>query len=166
MQFRILKFSPPGAGRPEPTAPPPLRPRPALTQDNRFFFDGAKEHKLLIQRCTACGTLRHPPRPACANCRSFEWDALEASGRGTIYSFVVNHYPQVPAFDYPLVVALVELEEGTRLVANVVGITPETVAIGMPVVADLRGLRRRPDPAGVPTDRRHVATPTSRRTEV
>ena len=60
---------------------------------------------------------------------------MEASGRGTIYSFMVNHYPQVPAFDYPLVVALVELEEGTRLVANVAGITPETVAIGMAVVA-------------------------------
>jgi uncharacterized OB-fold protein len=56
-----------------------------------------------------------------------------ASGRGTIYSFVVNHYPQVPAFDYPLVVALVELEEGTRLIANVSGITPETVAIGTAV---------------------------------
>ena len=133
MKFRILKFKP---REQAPERPPrPKRPRPALTQDNRFFFDGAKEHKLLIQRCTACGTLRHPPRPACANCRSFEWDALEASGRGTIYSYTVNHYPQVPAFDYPLVVALVELEEGTRLVANVADITPETVAIGMPVVA-------------------------------
>jgi uncharacterized OB-fold protein len=60
---------------------------------------------------------------------------VTASGRGTIYSYVVNHYPQVPAFDYPLVVALVELEEGTRLVANVAGITPDQVAIGMPVVA-------------------------------
>jgi uncharacterized protein len=133
MKFRILKFRP----RPKApeVAPRPLRPRPALTHDNRFFFDGAKEHKLLIQRCTACGTLRHPPRPSCAVCRSFEWDAQVASGRGTIYSFTVNHYPKVPAFDYPLVVALVELEEGTRLVANVADITPETVAIGMPVVA-------------------------------
>jgi uncharacterized OB-fold protein/acyl dehydratase len=132
MLFRILKFRP----KPAPPAPRPKRPRPALTQDNRFFFDGAKEHKLLIQRCTECGTLRHPPRPACRVCRSFEWDTLTASGRGTIYSFVVNHYPQVPAFDYPLVVVLVELEEGTRLVANVAGITPEDVAIGMPVVCD------------------------------
>ena len=63
---------------------------------------------------------------------------MTASGRGTIYSYVVNHYPQVPAFDYPLVVALVELEEGTRLVANVADITPETVAIGMPVDRRLR----------------------------
>jgi uncharacterized OB-fold protein/acyl dehydratase len=141
MLFRILKFKPgTGAGAKEaaPTAPEqaaarPLRPRPALTQDNSFFFEGAKQHKLLVQRCTACGTLRHPPRPSCAHCRSFEWEPLEASGRGTIFSFTVNHYPQVPAFDYPLVVALVELEEGTRLIANVSGITPETVHIGMPV---------------------------------
>jgi uncharacterized OB-fold protein/acyl dehydratase len=133
MKFRILKFRP-RERVPEP-APRPLRPRPALTQDNRFFFDGAKEHKLLIQKCSSCGTLRHPPRPSCAHCRSFEWEAFEASGRGTIYSFTVNHYPKVPAFDYPLVVALVELEEGTRLIANVADITPETVAIGLPVVA-------------------------------
>jgi uncharacterized protein len=153
MLFRILKFRPQpkpaepgakaepgikaeaGAGAAQGPAPRPKRPRPALTQDNRFFFEGAKEHKLLIQRCTNCGVLRHPPRPACANCRSFDWDTVTASGRGTIYSYVVNHYPQVPAFDYPLVVALVELEEGTRLVANVAGITPESIAIGMPVVA-------------------------------
>ena len=141
MLFRILKFRPQpepaeaGAGAAQESTSRPKRPRPALTQDNRFFFEGAKEHKLLIQRCTNCGVLRHPPRPACANCRSFDWDTVTASGRGTIYSYVVNHYPQVPAFDYPLVVALVELEEGTRLVANVAGITPESIAIGMPVMA-------------------------------
>jgi uncharacterized OB-fold protein/acyl dehydratase len=153
MLFRILKFKPrpkagsassgteSGGGAPEaPPAGRPLRPRPALTQDNRFFFDGAKEHKLLIQRCSNCGVLRHPPRPACAQCRSFKWGTVTASGRGTIYSFVVNHYPQVPAFDYPLVIALVELEEGTRLVANVAGITPDSVAIGMPVVAGFEDL--------------------------
>jgi uncharacterized OB-fold protein/acyl dehydratase len=139
MLFRILRFKPrPKNAEPLPATEPatrPKRPRPALTHDNRFFFEGAKEHKLLIQRCSNCGTLRHPPRPSCANCQSFEWDTVTASGRGTIYSFVVNHYPQVPAFDYPLVVALVELEEGTRLVANVGDITPDTVAIGMPVIA-------------------------------
>ncbi len=141
MLFRILKFKPQAkaedVGDSTDEAPPrPKRPRPALTQDNRFFFEGAQQHKLLIQRCTNCGALRHPPRPACARCRSFEWEAITASGRGTIYSYVVNHYPQIPAFDYPLVVALVELEEGTRLVANVADITPETIAIGMPVIAD------------------------------
>ncbi len=138
MRFRILKFRPKtSAGTAEGSGPSvrPKRPRPALTQDNSFFFEGARRHQLLIQRCTSCGTLRHPPRPACAQCRSFEWDTVVASGRGTVYSFVVNHYPQVPAFDYPLVVALIELEEGTRLVANVKDIAPEVMAIGMPVVA-------------------------------
>ncbi len=138
MRFRILKFRPrratePDRGRRGPSAIRPCRPRPALTDDNRFFFEGAKEHKLLIQRCTDCGLLRHPARPACSRCRSFVWDTVEASGRGTVYSYVVNHHPQVPGFDYPLVVALVELEEGTRLVANVTGIAPGEVEIGMPV---------------------------------
>lgn len=131
MLFRILKF------RPRPKAEPkPPRPRPAITHDNAFFFEGAKAHKLLIQRCAGCGTLRHPPRPACNRCGSYEWDTVEASGRGRVYSFVVNHYPQVPAFDYPLAVALIELEEGTRLVSNVIGCDPADVHIGMPVQAE------------------------------
>ncbi len=138
MRFRILKFRPrPAAAGVDGQAPAerPKRPRPSLTHDNRFFFDGAKEGRLLIQRCSDCGALRHPPRPACGRCRSFDWEPVQSSGRGTVYSYVVIHYPKVPALDYPLVVALVELEEGTRLVADVSGITPETVAIGTPVQA-------------------------------
>ena len=142
MRFRILKFKP-GTGRgagkeregggDKERRERPRRPRPALTQDNAFWFEGAREHKLLIQRCASCGKLRHPPRPMCGECRSLEWDTVEASGRGTVYSYVVNHHPQVPAFDYPLAVGLVELEEGTRLVANVVGVEPADVHVGMPV---------------------------------
>ncbi len=151
MVFRILKFRPPsdraratagdaveeaaGTPRAERTTPP--RPRPAITRDNAFFFDAAREGKLVIQRCVSCGRLRHPPRPACPYCRSYEWDAKEASGRGTVHSFVVNHHPQVAAFDYPLVVALIELEEGTRLVSNIVGVEPAEVRIGMPVMAEM-----------------------------
>jgi uncharacterized OB-fold protein/acyl dehydratase len=136
--FRILKFRP-GTGRQaaapakSEAQPRPKRPRPAINRDNQFWFDGAKAHKLLIQRCSGCKVLRHPPRPRCDKCGSYEWDALEASGRGTVYSYVVNHYPQVPAFDYPLAVGLIELEEGTRLVANIVGIDPSEVTVGMPV---------------------------------
>lgn len=118
------------------TAARPLRPRPALTQDNTFFFDGAEAGTLLIQRCGSCGTLRHPPRPACAVCRSFEWDTVTASGRGRVYSYVVVHHPQVPAFDYPLPIAVVELEEGTRLVADLVDVAPDAVRIDMPVVVE------------------------------
>ncbi len=69
-------------------------------------------------------------------CRSFEWDTVEASGRGTVYSYVVVHHPQVPAFDYPLPIAVVELEEGTRLVADLVGVEPDAVVIGAPVTVE------------------------------
>jgi uncharacterized OB-fold protein/acyl dehydratase len=124
MLFRILKFKPPV--RPEPK---PRRPRPALTRDNAWWFEALRAHQLLIQRCASCGVLRHPPRPMCDRCQSLEWDTVEASGRGEVYSFVVNHFPQVPAFDYPLTVGLIELAEGTRLVANV----DPPVQIGMAV---------------------------------
>jgi uncharacterized OB-fold protein/acyl dehydratase len=130
MRFRILKFRPKQKGE---AVDRPRRPRPAVTLDNAFFFEGAKAGKLLVQRCAACGRLRHPPRPMCPSCRSLEWDTVEASGRGVVYSHVVVHHPQVPAFEYPLAVALVELEEGTRLVSNVVGVEPSEVRVGMPV---------------------------------
>jgi uncharacterized OB-fold protein len=140
--FRMLKFRPGSAERAAPTGenagrtdgtPRPKRPRPAVTPDNRFFFEGAKEHCLLVQRCAACGTFRHPPQPRCDRCGSYEWDAVEASGRGRVYSYVVNHHPQIPAFDYPLPIALVELEEGTRLVANIVECAPDAITIDMAV---------------------------------
>lgn len=131
MKFRILKFRP--AAKKEQK---PLRPRPAVTQDTAFWFEGTKQGKLLIQRCASCGRLRHPPGPVCPQCTSYEWDTVEASGRGTVYSFVVNHYPQVPAFDYPLPVGLIELDEGTRLVADIVGVDAAEVAVGMPVQAE------------------------------
>jgi uncharacterized OB-fold protein/acyl dehydratase len=138
MRFRILRFRPlrPARAGGEPGAAPaarPPRPRPAVTHDNAFFFEGARQGKLLFQRCSSCGRLRHPPAPACASCRSFEWEAVTSSGRGRLYSYVVVHHPQVPAFDYPLVVGLAELEEGTRLVADVVGVPPAQVRIGMPL---------------------------------
>jgi len=128
MMFRILKFKP----RQKAEAQMP-RPRPSTNLDNQFFFDGAKDGKLLIQKCSSCGALRHPPGPMCPACRSVEWETVEASGRGTVYSFVTNHYPQVPAFEYPLNVALIELEEGVRLISNVVGIPAEEVEIGLAV---------------------------------
>ena len=138
MRFGILRFlqsgGPPHGGG-ERRAVRPLRPRPAVTPDNAFWFDGARAHALLIQRCAACGTLRHPPLPACGACRSLEWDTVEASGRGILYSFVVVHHPQVEPFDYPLPVGLVELEEGTRVVANLDGIALGDLRIGLPLVA-------------------------------
>ncbi|MGB8208771.1 MAG: zinc ribbon domain-containing protein, partial [Mycobacterium sp.] len=59
---------------------------PTISPDTEFFWDGLRDHKLLIQRCSGCGTLRNPPRPMCPNCRSLEWEPIESSGRGTVYS--------------------------------------------------------------------------------
>jgi hypothetical protein len=111
-------------------------PRPGLTHDNRFFWDGLAAGKLLIQRCASCRRLQHPPAPMCPECHGFEMDAIEASGCGTIHSFVVAHHPPVPPFDYPNVIVLVDLEEGTRLVSRLVGVDPDAVRIGMPVRVD------------------------------
>jgi uncharacterized protein len=140
--FRILRFRPAevvSAGAAARSGAPevarPLRPRPAITPDNAFWFDGTRAHALLIQRCASCGTLRHPPAPACGVCQSLEWDTLESSGRGVLYSFVVVHHPRVEPFDYPLPVGLVELEEGTRVVANLDRIAPGALRIGLPLVA-------------------------------
>jgi uncharacterized OB-fold protein/acyl dehydratase len=136
MTFRILKFAPAaavGAGAPSARAASPQRPRPARSRDTAFFWEGVDAGRLLIQRCASCSRLRHPPGPMCPACHSLEWDALEACGRGRVYSFVVAHHPKVPPFAYPNLIALIELEEGTRLVSNLVGIDPAEVAIGMPV---------------------------------
>ncbi|BCZ23302.1 Zn-ribbon domain-containing OB-fold protein [Mycobacterium senriense] len=106
---------------------------PAITGDTEFFWNGLRDNKLLIQRCGGCGKLRHPPRPMCPHCRSLQWEAIESSGRGTVYSYVMPHEPKFPFFEYPYVVVLVELEEGVRLVSNLTGIDPADVRPGMPV---------------------------------
>ena len=136
--FRVFKFKPanpvkPAASSAAPAIPKIRRPGPGISDDTRFFWEGAAQGKLLIQRCKSCGTLRHPPGPVCSECHSFEWDTLEASGLGTVYSYTVMHYPEVPPFEYPNPVALVQLDEGTRLVAQLVGVAPADIAIGQRV---------------------------------
>jgi uncharacterized OB-fold protein len=106
---------------------------PAISADTKFFWDGLRDNKLLIQRCGGCGQLRQPPRPMCPNCRSLDWEAIESSGRGTVYSYVMPHQPRFPFFDYPYIVVLVELDDGVRLVSNLTGIDPADVRTGMPV---------------------------------
>lgn len=133
--FRVFKFKPAHPVKPAadaaPVAVPKIRrPAPGISDDTRFFWDGARQGKLLIQRCKACRTLRHPPGPVCTACHSFEWDTVESKGLGTVYSFAVMHYPEVPPFEHPNPVGLVELDEGTRLVAQLVGVAPRAVRIG------------------------------------
>ena len=132
MLFRILKFRP-AANKPAAEPVRALRPRPSLTHDQLFWFEGLQQGKLLIQRCVACGLLRHPSGPMCRNCHSLVWDTLEAGGGGTIHSFVVVHYPQIPSIEYPNQVLLVDLDEGVRVVANSIDTTADQLQIGASV---------------------------------
>lgn len=132
MTFRVLKFRP-GTGR-RPKADPAQTVRPMVDRDNAFFFEGTAAGELRIQRCRACGELRHPPGPVCPQCHAMDRGHVVASGRGTVHSFLVHHAPQVPGKELPLTLVLVELEEGVRMVGALVGAEPdEPPAIGDPV---------------------------------
>ena len=116
------------------------RPRPGITHDNHFFWEGVQQGRLLIQRCAGCQQLRHPPAPMCPACRSLEWDTVQSSGRGIIYSYVRHYHPTIPPFAPGHPIALVELEEGTRLVSDVVGIDGDDVRIGLPVQVEFNAV--------------------------
>jgi uncharacterized OB-fold protein len=111
----------------------PQRPAPILTEDNHQFWEAAKEGRLVAQRCSGCGRLRHPPRPMCPACHSLDHQVVDLSGNGTVYSYSVLHHPQLPVFDYPVIAVLVDLEEGVRMVSNLVGVDSADVSIGLPV---------------------------------
>lgn len=124
MTFRVLKFKPRGRVDPTQTV------RPVVNRDTAFFFEGTAHGELRIQRCNACGVLRHPPGPVCPTCHAMDRGHVVASGRGTVFSFLVHHAPQVPGKQLPLPLALIELEEGVRMVGAVRG---EGLEIGAPV---------------------------------
>jgi uncharacterized OB-fold protein/acyl dehydratase len=139
MRFRILLYRPetrtagPTAA-PAATAAAPAgeRPKPLLTLDNACFFDGLAEGEIRVQSCESCGKLRHPPRPRCAACGSYDYGTVAAAGTGTLHSYVVVHHPPMPGFTYPLPVGLVDLTEGVRLVAEL-DLDPTELEIGMPL---------------------------------
>jgi uncharacterized OB-fold protein len=109
------------------------RPAPILTEDNQAFWDAAREGRLVTQRCARCGRLQHPPRPMCPSCHGLEQEVLDLAGTGVVYSYSILHHPQHPSFDYPVIAALVDLDEGVRILSNLVDIPPEDVRIGLPV---------------------------------
>jgi uncharacterized OB-fold protein len=114
----------------------PRRPAPIVTDDSAVFWDAAAEGRLVAQRCAACGALRHPPRPMCPHCHSLDVEVVTLSGRGRLYSYAILHHPQNPLFDYPVIGALVDLDEGVRLVSNLVDVDDDDgIRIGMPLAA-------------------------------
>ena len=93
--------------------------------------------ELRLQRCTACSAWRHPPRYLCASCGSADFTWELASGRGRVFSWTVTHRSVDPAFDPPYAVVVVELEEGPRLVGNIVGVEPAELELDLAVVVEL-----------------------------
>ncbi len=139
MTFRVLKFKPAqqqaAASDGGSTTPAkPTRIKPPMAHDNGWWWERVAEDGVLpIQRCKSCGKLRHPPRPMCDACGSQAYDSIDASGRGTVHTFTVIHYPQVPGYEYPIIAAIIDLEEGERIASNVVDCEPEACQIGMAV---------------------------------
>lgn len=136
-RFRILKFIPAMRGEPPAASDDelqvPTRIASPRGHDNKWWWDACDEGKVMIQRCTHCQTLRHPPRPLCGECQSEEWDAIESALEGTVLSFTELNHPRIPGYQYPLICAVIKLGEGTNLVANVVGVDPKDVYIDMKV---------------------------------
>ncbi|GJN99926.1 hypothetical protein NJB18091_31080 [Mycobacterium marinum] len=135
MNWRILKFKP--RAESEPTnVPDDLDPdammRPSSSRDTAFFWEGVKAHELRIQR-RPDGSLQHPPVPAVWQDKAEPIDYVVSTGTGTVFSFVVHHAPKVPGRTLPFVIALVELDEGVRMLGELRNVEPEQVEIGMPV---------------------------------
>ncbi|AXN46955.1 hypothetical protein DSM43518_01917 [Mycobacterium marinum] len=135
MNWRILKFKPRTESAPT-NVPDDLDPdammRPSSSRDTAFFWDGVKAHELRIQR-RPDGSLQHPPVPAVWQDKAEPIDYVVSTGTGTVFSFVVHHAPKVPGRTLPFVIALVELDEGVRMLGELRNVEPEQVEIGMPV---------------------------------
>jgi hypothetical protein len=138
MVFRVLKFRPAPAVAPAAVVSPPAGSviRPAVNADTAFFWAGTAVGELRIQRCGQCGLLRHPPGPMCPECGATKPTHLVSEGIGEVYSYVVHHHPAVPGRQTPFVVALVELDEGVRMLGELVGVSE--VEIGLRVKVGLR----------------------------
>ena len=110
-----------------------LRPEPVFTPDNAFFWEGAARGELLIKQCAACSRYWHPPRPMCPEYHATNMVPARMSGLGTVYSWGMQIHPFPHGFAAPPIVALIDLDEGPRLVSNVVGVDPRTLQNGLRV---------------------------------
>jgi uncharacterized protein len=108
---------------------------PQPTPETQDFWDGCKAGELRLQRCVACKKSYFPPRPFCPVCGSRDVEVYPATGRGTLYSYIINHRPRPDMGREPHSIAVVELEEGPRMMTNIVGCpqTPEALTLDMPL---------------------------------
>ena len=107
------------------------RPAPSASRDGAFFWAGCKRGLLLAQSCTECGALRHPPRPMCPHCRALEHREVELSGRGTLHAWSKPVHPRLPMFEPGYLVALVDLDEGIRILSNLCDVPQGDIEVGM-----------------------------------
>jgi uncharacterized OB-fold protein len=108
------------------------RPLPRPTPETQHFWDGTRSGELRLQRCNECDHVYFPPRPFCPSCSSRSVRVFRASGRGRLLSYVINHRPH-PAWSGPYAIAIVELDEGPRMMSNIVGCdqTPDALQLDM-----------------------------------
>lgn len=130
---------------------------PTVTPETAHFWEGARLGELRLQRCEGCRHVYFPPRPFCPRCHSTSVTVFRASGRATLYSYVINHRPRPDWPQEPFSMAIVELEEGPRMLTNIVEIeqTPEALVLDMPLEVVFERLREdfslpvfRPAPGG------------------
>ncbi len=107
---------------------------PQPTPETQHYWDGANVGELRLQTCNSCDHTYFPPRPFCPKCGSRDVKVIKASGKGRLYSYIINHMP-APGYTPPFVVAVVELEEGPRVMTNIVDCpqTPEAMQLDMPL---------------------------------
>ena len=114
---------------------PPLKPVSEADELTEPFFAAGEEGRLLLATCSVCGEMRLPTSSACPSClgEGFEWN--EVSGKGTVYTFAIMHQRYHAAWepDLPYNIALVELDEGPRMPANIIGVENDAITVGMPV---------------------------------
>ena len=110
-------------------------PLPRIDEESKGYWEACERQELVVQECGDCGLLRHYPRALCPECLSSEIRWKKCSGRGAVYTFTVVYQNQAPGFRerVPYVLAYVELEEGVRLLTNIVGCDVEDVQVGMDV---------------------------------
>ena len=116
------------------TAAMPARPVPVATPETAHYWEGTAHSELRVQRCRSCATTYFPPQPFCPSCSGGDVEIVRASGRGTLHGYVITHRA-APGFEAPYVIAVVELDEGPRLLTNLVGVAPdpEAIALDLPV---------------------------------
>ncbi|MCY4487456.1 MAG: Zn-ribbon domain-containing OB-fold protein [Deltaproteobacteria bacterium] len=111
------------------------KPIPTPSEDSQVYWEATKNHEMKLQQCRRCGAFRFPPGEVCPECTSDEYDWTPVSGKGRVFSFVIYHraYQRGFADELPYVVAVIELDEGARMLSNVTGCKPEEVRCDMPV---------------------------------